>query len=182
METKLFVRERPNRNFTGKVFRTAGAIDPTSRTMLTEVEIPNHDGALFTGTYAQVKFTLTNPNGPITIPANAFVFRAEGPLVAVVTNENKIHWQPIEVGRDFGTYMEVLKGLDENARVAVNPTDDLTEGLQVEPKQAPPQQEQGSTDSSPQGQSQRDQGQQGKTQPAQSPQGSSQQPQKPGGK
>ncbi|HEY3898137.1 MAG TPA: efflux RND transporter periplasmic adaptor subunit [Chthoniobacter sp.] len=175
MEAKLFVRERPNRNFTGKVFRTAGAIDPTSRTMLTEVDVPNHDGALFTGMYAQVKFTLTNPNGPITIPANAFVFRAEGPLVAVVTNENKIHWQPIKVGRDFGTYMEVLRGLDENARVVVNPTDDLTEGLKVEPKEAPPaQQDPAKPGSSQKGQSQQDQGQQGKTQPAQPAQGQSQ--------
>jgi RND family efflux transporter MFP subunit len=184
MEAKLFVRERPKRDFTGKVIRTAGAIDPTSRTMLTEVEIPNHDGALFTGMYAKVKFTLTNPNGPITIPANAFVFRAEGPLVAVVTNENKIHWQPIEVGRDFGTYMEVLKGLDENARVAMNPTDDLTEGLQVQPVEASAKQKaQASPGSSQEGQSQQDQGQQGKTQPAPSPQGSSQpQQQKQGGK
>ena len=177
MDAKLFVSERPNGDFTGRVIRTAGSVDPTSRTMLTEVEIPNHDGVLLTGTYAQVKFTLTNPNAPISIPANAFVFRAEGPLVAVVTNENKIHWQPIKVGRDFGTYLEVLEGLDENARVVVNPTDDLTEGLQVEPKEAPPTPQAPATSgSSQQGQPQKDQGQQGKTQPAPPAQGQSQQP------
>jgi len=172
METKLFVRERANRDFTGHVTRTAGALNPTSRTLLTEIEIPNHDGALFTGMYAQAKFTLVNKNGPITIPANAFVFRAEGPLVAVVTNENKIHWQPIQVGRDFGTYMEVLKGLADNARVVVNPTDDLTEGLQVQVKPASPVQ-QGQSGSPRQGQSQEGQSQQDQGQQAQSPQGQS---------
>jgi len=138
MEAKILVQERANRDFTGKVTRTAGAIDPTSRTLLTEVEIPNHDGALFAGMYAQVKFTLTNSEAPISIPANAFVFRSDGAQVAVVTNENKIHWQQISVGRDFGTRMEALKGLEENARVVVNPTDDLTEGLAVDVKQPTP--------------------------------------------
>jgi RND family efflux transporter MFP subunit len=136
MEAKILVRERANRDFTGKVTRTAGALDPTSRTMRVEVQIPNHDGALFAGMYAQVKFILVDKSSPIIIPADVFVFRPEGPQVAMVTKENKIHWQKIEVGRDFGTYMEVLKGLDENAQVVMNPTDDLTEGLVVEPKPA----------------------------------------------
>jgi len=136
MEAKIFVLERANRDFTGVVTRTSGALDPTSRTLHVEVDIPNHDGALFAGMYAQVKFTLVDKSGPIAIPSDAFVFRSSGSQVAVVTNDNKIHWQPIEVGRDFGTYMEVLTGLDENVRVVMNPTDDLTEGLAVEPKAA----------------------------------------------
>lgn len=138
MDTKILVQEYANRDFTGKVTRTAGALDPTSRTMLTEVQVPNHDGALFAGMYAQVKFELVDKGAPILIPSNVFVFRPEGPQVAVVTKENKIHWQKIEIGRDFGTYMEVLKGLDEGAKVVNNPTDDLTEGLVVESKAAQP--------------------------------------------
>jgi membrane fusion protein (multidrug efflux system) len=98
------------------------------------VQVPNHDGALFAGMYATVKFTLHDQASPIIIPSNVFVFRADGTSVATVTNDNKIHWQPVEVGRDFGTYMEVMKGLDENTHVVANPTDDLTEGLEVEPK------------------------------------------------
>lgn len=137
MEAKILVRERANRDFTGKVTRTAGALDPNSRTLRVEVQIPNHDGALFAGMYAQVKFVLQDANAPIIIPADMFVFRTDGPQVAIVTKENKIHWQKIEVGRDFGNYMEVLKGLDEGAQVVLNPTDDLTEGLTVEAK--PPQ-------------------------------------------
>jgi len=134
MDAKILVAERANRDFTGKVTRTAGALDPTSRTMRVEVQIPNHDGALFAGMYAQVKFVLMDKNGPILIPSDVFVFRPEGPQVALVTNENKIHWQKIEVGRDFGDYMEVMKGIDQDAKVVMNPTDDLTEGLVVEPK------------------------------------------------
>ena len=138
MEAKILVRERPNRDFTGHVTRTAGAIDPTSRTMLVEVQIPNRDGALFVGMYGQVQFVLVDKSGPIMIPSDVFVFRPEGPQVALVTKENKIHWQKIEVGRDFGNDMEVLKGIVENAQVVMNPTDDLTEGLVVEPKPAAP--------------------------------------------
>ena len=142
MDAKIFVLERANRDFTGVVTRTSGALDPTSRTLHVEVQIPNHDGALFAGMYGQVKFTVVDKSGPIVIPSDVFVFRPAGPQVAVVTNENKIHWQHIDVGRDFGNYMEVIKGIDENARVVMNPTDDLTEGLDVEPKPVAPKPQQ----------------------------------------
>jgi RND family efflux transporter MFP subunit len=133
-EAKVLITERANLDVTGKVTRTSGALDPTSRTLRVEVQVPNREGQLFAGMYAQVKFTLLDKNSPVIIPANVFVFRPTGTQVAVVTDENKIHWLPIEIGRDFGTHLEVLKGLDENARVVVNPTDDLTEGLAVEAK------------------------------------------------
>jgi RND family efflux transporter MFP subunit len=145
MDAKILVAERANRDFTGKVTRTSGALDPTSRTLLVEVEIPNHDGALFAGMYALVKFALSNKDAAIVIPADVFVFRPEGAQVAVVTPENKIHWQKVEIGRDFGSYMEVQRGLDKDTRVVVNPTDDLTEGLSVDIKPpAPKAQEQAS--------------------------------------
>lgn len=134
LEVDLLVPEFPDKAFKGKVIRTAGAIDPTSRTLLTEVEVPNPKNTLFAGMYAQVKFTFTDQNTPLIIPANAFVFRTEGPQVATLSNDNKIHWQSIEVGRDFGKDMEVTKGLQENQRIVLNPTDDLKEGLQVQAK------------------------------------------------
>ncbi|MDB6138399.1 MAG: efflux transporter, family, subunit [Verrucomicrobiaceae bacterium] len=134
-EAKLIVKELASRDFTGKVTRTSGALDPTSRTLRTEVEVPNNDGALFAGMYAEVKFTLREKAAPILIPANVFVFKPEGTQAAIVTADNKIHWQKIEVGRDFGTTMEVLKGLEDNVRVVMNPSDDLTEGLEVEARQ-----------------------------------------------
>ena len=131
LAAKLLVNEYPNRNFEAKVTRTAAALDPASRTLNTELQIPNDDGALYAGMYAYVKFTLSDGNGPIIIPANTFVFKTEGPQVATLTKDDRIHWQKIQVGRDFGTEMEVLSGLEDGAALVVNPTDDLTEGLRV---------------------------------------------------
>src|SRR6266480_2623599 len=134
LKAKILLQEFPGREFDGAVTRTAGAMDPTSRTMQVEVQVPNDDGTLYAGMYGQVKFLLPADNAPIVVPANAFVFRAQGPQVVTVTNENRIHWQKISVGRDFGTQIEVLDGLKENTKVVMNPTDDLDEGIAVEVK------------------------------------------------
>src|SRR5438876_1282277 len=134
LKAKILLQEFPGREFDGTVTRTAGAIDPTSRTMQVEVQVPNHDGTLYAGMYGQVKFLLPDDNAPIVVPANAFVFRAQGPQVVPVTGGNRIHWQKISVGRDFGTQIEVLDGLKENTKVVMNPTDDLDEGIAVEVK------------------------------------------------
>jgi RND family efflux transporter MFP subunit len=131
LAAKLLVNEYPNRNFEARVTRTAAALDPASRTLNTELQIPNDDGALYAGMYAYVKFTLSDGNGPVILPANAFVFKTEGPQAATLTKDGRIHWQKIQVGRDFGTEMEVLSGLEDGSAVVVNPTDDLTEGLRV---------------------------------------------------
>jgi len=134
LKAKILVQERPGQDFEGTVTRTAGALDPASRTMQVEVQVPNHDGKLYAGMYGQVKFLLPDDNAPIVVPADAFVFRSQGPQVVTVTNDNRIHWQKIRVGRDFGTQLEVLDGLAENTKVVMNPTDDLTEGGQVQVK------------------------------------------------
>ena len=136
LKAKILVQERPGQDFEGTVTRTAGALDPTSRTMQVEVQVPNHDGNLYAGMYGQVKFLLPDDNAPIVVPADAFAFRAQGPQVVTVTNDNHIHWQNIHVGRDFGTQLEVLDGLAENTKVVMNPSDDLVEGIQVQIKPA----------------------------------------------
>jgi len=138
LAARLLVEEYATRNFEAKVTRTAAALDPASRTLNTELQIRNDDAALYAGTYAHVKFTLSDGNGPIIIPANAFVFKTEGSQVATLTRDGTIHWQRIQVGRDFGTEMEVLSGLEDVAAVVVNPTDDLTEGLGVLARPAAP--------------------------------------------
>lgn len=130
-KVKLLVQEYPNRDFVATVVRTAGALDPASRTLNTEMQIENDDGALFAGMYVQLKFSLNSKERPVVIPANAFAFRTEGSQVAMVTADSKVHWQTIEVGRDFGTEMEILSGLKANDQIVVNPSDDLTEGLAV---------------------------------------------------
>ncbi len=134
LKAKILLQEFPGREFDGAVTRTAGAMDPTSRTMQVEVQVPNDDGTLYAGMYGQVKFLLPADNAPIVVPANAFVFRAQGPQVVTVTGDNRVHWQKISVGRDFGTQIEVLDGLKENTKVVMNPTDDLDEGIAVEVK------------------------------------------------
>jgi len=134
---KLLVRERPGTQFTATVTRTAGAIDPTSRTLLTELQIPNKDGALYAGMYADVQFGLSDEaNSPIIASANAFMFRVAGPQVVVV-RDGKTYWQNIQVGRDYGTEIEVLSGLKDGDQVVLNPTDDLQDGMQVKTQTAP---------------------------------------------
>ena len=134
MAAKILVQELPGQKFDGTVTRAAGALDLASRTMQVEVQVPNREGRLYAGMYGQVKFLLADENAPIVVPANAFLFRTEGPQVATVIKDNHIHWQNIHVGRDFGTQLEVLDGLAENTKVVVNPTDDLRKGLQVQVK------------------------------------------------
>ena len=134
LAAKILLEEYPGQEFDGKVTRTAGALDPQSRTMQVEVQTPNHDGKLYAGMYGQVKFLLVDQNPPIVVPANAFLFRKEGPQVATIENKDRIHWQNIRVGRDFGDRIEVIDGLKENSKVVMNPTDDLREGIQVEVK------------------------------------------------
>jgi RND family efflux transporter MFP subunit len=144
LAAKIVLQEYPGQEFDGKVTRTAGALDPQSRTMQVEVQVPNQQGKLYAGMYGQVKFLLPDDNAPIVVPADAFVFRAQGPQVVTVTNDNRIHWQKISVGRDFGTQLEVLNGLKENTEVVMNPTDDLREGIQVQVKPAEKPKPQGS--------------------------------------
>jgi len=134
LTAKILLEEYPGQEFDGMVTRTAGALDPQSRTMQVEVQVPNHDGKLYAGMYGEVKFLLTDKNAPIVVPANAFQFGTKGPQVATIENGDRVHWQNIRVGRDFGDQIEVLDGLKENTKVVINPTDDLREGLQVEVK------------------------------------------------
>ena len=129
----IVVRELPQQSFTGTVTRTANALDPASRTLLTEVQLPNPEGRLLPGMYVQVQFALARPNPPLLVPANAFIVRTDGPQVALVSAEHTVHYQKIEVGRDYGNEVEVTAGLEDNAVVVANPTDDIREGVVVQP-------------------------------------------------
>jgi len=136
LSAKIILQEFPGQEFEGWVTRTAGALDPNSRTMQVEVQVPNHENKLYAGMFGQVKFLLTDPNPPIVIPSNVLLFLTEGPQVATIAKDNHIHWQKVKIGRDFGTTLEVLDGLAENTKVVMNPTDDLQEGVQVQVKPA----------------------------------------------
>ncbi len=131
MPAYLQLEEYPGQKFTGKVARTADAIDPATRTLLTEVDVQNHDGHLLPGAYAQVHFAVPVQTVRISIPVNALLFRAEGPRVAVVAPDDKIQLKTVIIGRDFGSSLEILGGLEASDRIVVNPADSLEDGQQV---------------------------------------------------
>ncbi len=127
----ITVDEYPNETFTGKIARDAGAFDPTSRTLLLEIDVPNPDGRLFAGMYAHARFSLPSPTAALLIPDNAILIDAKGQRVVVVDSSNQIHIKSVKLGRDFGTKTEILSGLDPQERVVQNPADDLHEGMPV---------------------------------------------------
>jgi RND family efflux transporter MFP subunit len=121
----------PGQQFSGKVARTADAIDPGTRTLRTEIDIPNRDGRLFPGSYAQVHFAATVTTVRMSVPVNALLFRAEGPRAAVVGGDGKVHLKPVVIGRDYGTDVEILGGIDTSESIVLNPSDSLEDGQEV---------------------------------------------------
>ena len=131
MKANVTLQEFPGQRFLGTVARTADAIDPATRTLNTEVDVPNKDGKLLPGSFGQVHFATGTSVPRITIPVNAMLFRAEGPRVAVVDKDNTVHLRPISIGRDFGNTLEILGGLDVSDQIIINPSDSLNEGQKV---------------------------------------------------
>jgi len=131
MTAFIDLNEYPGQKFPGKVVRTADTIDPATRTLLTEVDVPNPDGHLLPGSFAQLHFAVPIKTVRVSVPVNALLFRAEGPRVAVVGADHRVHMKTIIIGRDFGTTVEILGGLDANDQIVVNPADSLEEGQRV---------------------------------------------------
>jgi membrane fusion protein, multidrug efflux system len=120
----------PGRDFDGVVARWAGALDPNSRTMLTELHFDNHDGALWPGMYGEANFQIHRDHPPMTVPSTALMFEADGTQLALV-KDGKIRFQPVQVGRDFGSEIEILIGLQGDEQVVSNPGEKLADGLDV---------------------------------------------------
>src|SRR6185312_5853947 len=131
MKAFLEQREYAGQEFEGKVVRTSEAIDPATRTLLTEIDVPNRDGKILPGAYAQVHFAAKVDAPRLTVPINTLLFRAEGPRAAIVDADNKVHLKAITIGRDYGTAVEVVSGLEPTDRIIVNPADSLEDGQQV---------------------------------------------------
>jgi RND family efflux transporter MFP subunit len=131
LEADVSVREIPKRIFRAKVVRTARALDPATRTLRTELVLPNQDGALLPGMYVQVKLRVARENPGVLIPARTLLFRKEGPRVVVVTADKKAELRAVTLGRDFGPEIEVTQGLDGRELLVENPTDDLESGQLV---------------------------------------------------
>jgi len=130
MTARVLVREAGDSAFVGKVVRTAGAIEPTTRTLLTEVHVPNRARKLLPGMYAQVQFTVPSTGASLRIPAIALIVRGDGTQVARV-KDNAVELVPVTLGRDFGTTLEVLDGVQAGDALVVNPPESLADGLRV---------------------------------------------------
>ena len=124
------VPEMPGREFAGTVARIADALQPGSRTLLTEIDVPNPDHALSPGLYCRVELKIPRKTPSMIVPSEAIIFNRDGLSVAVVEN-GLVHIRSITSVRDFGTSMEVSAGVVTGDNVILNPQVDLAEGRKV---------------------------------------------------
>jgi RND family efflux transporter MFP subunit len=130
---QLKIPDLPSKMFSGTVTRTANALDPVTRTLLAEVQVANATGLLLPGMYSEVNFTTPRKEPPLLIRADALIVRGNGNLVAVVGEDNVVHFQKVQVGRDYGDQLEILGGLEMGERVAISPGDVVRENAKVKP-------------------------------------------------
>jgi RND family efflux transporter MFP subunit len=131
----LELTQFPGQKFEGKVVRTAESIELGTRTLLTEVDVPNHTSTLLPGGYAQVHLQVKVTGARLAVPVNALLFRSEGLRAIVVDANHKTHLRPLTIGRDYGTTLEVLQGLEASDWIVLNPADSLDEGQEVRVKE-----------------------------------------------
>jgi RND family efflux transporter MFP subunit len=127
------LNEQRNRTFTGRVVRTSDALDPSTRTLLVEVDVANTDHTLLAGSFVQVGLATSAKQTSIVVPANALLVNAAGTQVIVIDDHNVAHYRRVAVGRDYGATIEILSGIDDGAIVALNPSDQIQDGHAVRP-------------------------------------------------
>ncbi|HEX7140493.1 MAG TPA: efflux RND transporter periplasmic adaptor subunit, partial [Vicinamibacterales bacterium] len=130
ISAELTLKEFPGRMFKGTLARTAQSIDVASRTLLIEIDVDNPKGELLSGSYAEVHLKLPTPRPTLKLPVSALIFRTEGLQVATVSDD-RIHMVPVTAGRDYGSDVEIVSGLNGSERVVVNPPDSLVDGVAV---------------------------------------------------
>ena len=128
---ELVLAEFPGRTFPGKLVRNTQSIDAGSRTLLAEVEVDNASGELLPGGYVEVRLKFDARQRALMLPVNALLFRPEGVVVGVAKADHRTALVPIKLGRDFGTEVEVVSGLDGSEDVILNPSDSLANGVEV---------------------------------------------------
>jgi len=131
VRARIETNSSPEKHFSGDVVRNADAIDPATRTLLTEIDVPNVNDELLPGAYAQVHFQLQTARPTLSLPVNVLLFRGEGVRAAVVEGNGRIRLQPVTLGRDYGLEVEVIAGLKETDAIVLNPSDSLEDGQQV---------------------------------------------------
>jgi RND family efflux transporter MFP subunit len=131
LRVSVQLTELPNQVFDGKVARNNHFIDPATRTLLVEVDVPNPQGKLLPGAYGQVHFKLTSPTRPLIVPSGSILFQSAGPQVAVVTANKTIELRKVVIGRDFGNTTEITSGIGTQDSVVASPPDYLVNGMPV---------------------------------------------------
>jgi RND family efflux transporter MFP subunit len=131
----LELGQYPGQKFQGEVVRTAEAIDLATRTLLTEVDVPNKSGLLLPGGYAQVHLQVHVTNERLQVPVNALLFRSEGLRAVVIDANHRVRLQALDIGRDYGTSLEVLTGLKPDDWIVLNPPDSIENGEEVHVKE-----------------------------------------------
>jgi RND family efflux transporter MFP subunit len=131
---KVTFRELPGQAFSGKVTRSANAIDVASRTMLTEIDLPNPKNMILPGMFATVTFNTRDAKPPVLIPANALFVRTAGPQTFVVDANNVVHLRNLTLGRDYGSFTQVLTGLQPGDSVVLSPSDAVADNVKVDPQ------------------------------------------------
>ena len=135
-EAKIAVRNYRGRVFTGKVTRTAGALDPASRTLRTEIDLPNPKGELFAGMYVDVSLDVAVTHQVVRVPSSAIIADSRGVHVAVVDGSGKVHLVAVTTGLDNGSTIELVAGLSGGEQVISAPPGGVTDGMQVQPVSA----------------------------------------------
>jgi RND family efflux transporter MFP subunit len=125
------VPQFPNRHFTAKFLTVARGFDVNTRTAVTEFTIENEDRTLWPGSYATVRLTITREQNGLTIPSTAIVFQEHSTQVAVVTDDDRVHFKPIVVSKMLGAAVEVTTGISASDRIVNNPNAALLEGDKV---------------------------------------------------
>ena len=137
LSTDTVVREFPGRVFTARVFSTAEALDPASRTLLTEIRMRNDGGVLRPGMYADVTFHVARADPPWLVPSTAIIIRSGPPQIAVVRADGVVRLQPVQLARDLGPNVEVTGGLGEHDTFVLVPAGNLQDGGRVHPVPRP---------------------------------------------
>jgi RND family efflux transporter MFP subunit len=137
VEAVVRVPELPGREFPGTVTRIADALQPGTRTLLTEVDVPNPDHALPAGVYCNVELKIPRKTPSLIVPAAAIVFNADG-LSVMVVEDGVARVRRVTESRDFGTTVELSAGVKDGDQVILNPPVDLTDGHKVTVRQGPP--------------------------------------------
>jgi len=135
MGAYLELTQYPGQKFEGKVVRNANAINLATRTLLTEVDVPNPSGQLLPGGYAQVHLNVKVKGERLQVPVNSLLFRSEGLRAVVVDANNQVHLRTLTIGRDYGVTLEVLNGLKADDWIVLNPADSINDGETVHVKQ-----------------------------------------------